>query len=194
MAFDAYNLTPVAEVMYKYFPNHKHVFVENDDSKTGEKEAKKAAAYVKKVGGYAEIHMPETKGDYNDHKNEVAVTEGEVVLQKLDVPVEFDFVRSANGRFLNTKDNIGGVLAVHGVDVRYNVIKKKMEIDIPEMTFIADMQEEASLIEIENRCINMGIPHTKVRDYLKILAREYNPVKEWIESEPWMESIDCQSF
>ena len=53
-----------------------------------------------------------------------------VVLQKLDVPVEFDFVRSANGRFLNTKDNIGGVLAVHGVDVRYNVIKKKMEIDM----------------------------------------------------------------
>ena len=105
VAFDAYNLTPVAEVMYKYFPNHKHLFVaDNDDSKTGEKEAKKAAAYVKKVGGYAEIQMPESKGDYNDHKNEVAVTEGEVVLQTLDVPVEFDFVRSANGRFLNTKD------------------------------------------------------------------------------------------
>ena len=186
VAFDAFNLIKVAEVMYQYFPKHKHVFVaDNDDSKTGEKEAQKAAAYIQKQGGYAEIQMPETKGDYNDHKNEVEVLEGEVVLQNVDVPVEYDFSRSANGRFLNTKDNIGGVMKVHNIDVRYNVIKKKMEIDIPDTTFIADMQEEASLIEVENRCINMGIPHTKVRDYLKILAREYNPVKEWIDSEPW---------
>ena len=43
VAFDAYNLSPVAEVMYEYFPKHKHVFVaDNDDSKTGEKEAMKA--------------------------------------------------------------------------------------------------------------------------------------------------------
>jgi putative DNA primase/helicase len=185
VAFDAYNLIKVAEVMYKYFPNHKHIFVaDNDDSNTGENEAKKAAAYIQKSGGYAEVQMPETKGDYNDHATEEAL-EGEVILQNIDVPVEYDFHRSANGRFLNTKDNINGVLKVHDVDVRYNVIKKKLEIDIPGMEFIADMFEEASLIEIEDRCINMGIPHTKVRDYLKVLAREYNPVKEWIDSEPW---------
>jgi len=185
VAFDAYNLIKVAEVMYKYFPNHKHIFVaDNDDSNTGENEAKKAAAYIQKSGGYAEVQMPETKGDYNDHATEEAL-EGEVILQNIDVPVEYDFQRNQSGRFLNTKDNIKGVLTVHDVDVRYNVIKKKLEIDIPDMEFIADMFEEASLIEIEDRCINMGIPHTKVRDYLKVLAREYNPVKEWIDSEPW---------
>ena len=185
VAFDAYNLIKVAEVMYQYFPKHKHIFVaDNDDSNTGENEAKKAASYIQKSGGYAEVQMPETKGDYNDHATEEAL-EGEVILQTVDVPVEYDFQRNASGRFLNTKDNIGGVLKVHDVDVRYNVIKKKLEIDIPDMEFIADMFEEASLIEIEDRCINMGIPHTKVRDYLKVLAREYNPVKEWIDSEPW---------
>ena len=185
VAFDAYNLIKVAEVMYQYFPKHKHIFVaDNDDSNTGENEAKKAASYIQKSGGYAEVQMPETKGDYNDHATEEAL-EGEVILQTIDVPVEYDFQRNASGRFLNTKDNIGGVLKVHDVDVRYNVIKKKLEIDIPDMEFIADMFEEASLIEIEDRCINMGIPHTKVRDYLKVLAREYNPVKEWIDSEPW---------
>lgn len=185
VAFDAYNLIKVAEVMYQYFPNHKHIFVaDNDDSNTGEIEAKKAASYIQKSGGYSEVQMPETKGDYNDHATEEAL-EGEVILQNIEVPVEYDFQRNASGRFLNTKDNIGGVLKVHDVDVRYNVIKKKLEIDIPNMEFIADMHEEASLIEIEDRCINMGIPHTKVRDYLKVLAREYNPVKEWIDSEPW---------
>jgi putative DNA primase/helicase len=185
VAFDAYNLIKVAEVMYQYFPNRKHIFVaDNDDSNTGEIEAKKAASFIQKSGGYAEVQMPETKGDYNDHATEEAL-EGEVILQNVDVPVEYDFHRGNNGRVLNTKDNIGGVLKVHDVDVRYNVIKKKLEIDIPNMEFIADMHEEASLIEIEDRCINMGIPHTKVRDYLKVLAREYNPVKEWIDSEPW---------
>ena len=69
-----------------------------------------------------------------------------------------------------------------------------MEIEIPNMTFITDMKEEASLIEIEDRCINMGIPHTKVRDYLKILARGYNPVVEWIDSKPWDGTSRLQTF
>ena len=191
VAFDAYNLSPVAEVMFEFFADRKHVFVaDNDDSKTGEKEATKACQYIRKNKGQAEVLMPETKGDYNDHKNEleeIESVEGEVIpaLKKLDLPTEYDFQRSASGRFLNTKDNINGVLKTHEVDVRYNVIKKRMEIEIPNMKFIADMKEEASLIEIEDRCINMGIPHTKVRDYLKVLAKEYNPVKEWIDSEPW---------
>ena len=186
ISFDAYNLTPVAEVMFEFFPKRKHVFIaDNDDSKTGEKEASKACQYILKNKGNAEVLMPQSQGDYNDHKNEAL--EGELIpsLQKLDLPVEYDFQRNANGRFLNTKDNVNGVLKTHSIDVRYNVIKKRMEIEIPNSSFIADMKEEASLIEVEDRCINMGIPHTKVRDYLKVLAKEYNPVVEWIESRPW---------
>jgi putative DNA primase/helicase len=196
VAFDAYNLSPVAEIMFDIFPKHKHLFIaDNDDSKTGEKEATKASQIIRKLKGQAEVLMPETKGDYNDHKQDKSLT-GEVIpaLRKLDLPVEFDFQRSANGRFLNTKDNIGGVLQTHGIVVNYNVIKKRMEIEIPNMEFIADMKEEASLIEIEDRCINMGIPHSKVRDYLKILAREYNPVKEWIDSVPWDGTSRLETF
>jgi hypothetical protein len=147
--------------------------------------ASKACQYILKNKGNAEVLMPQTQGDYNDHKNDAL--EGELIpsLQKLDLPIEYDFQRNASGRFLNTKDNVNGVLKTHSVEVRYNVIKKRMEIEIPNTQFIADMKEEASLIEVEDRCINMGIPHTKVRDYLKILAQEYNPVVEWIDSKPW---------
>ena len=200
VAFDAYNLQPVAEVMFEFFADKKHVFIaDNDDSKTGEKEASKACQYIKKQKGLAEVLMPESKGDYNDHKNELTTDtalNGELLpaLNKLDLPDEIDFQRSANGRFLNTKDNIAGVLQTHSIEVRYNVIKKRMEIEVPNMKFIADMKEEASLIEIEDRCINMGIPHAKVRDYLKILAHEYNPVKEWIESQPWDGQSRMQAF
>ena len=157
VAFDAYNLSPVAEVMFGFFADRKHVFIaDNDDSKTGEKEATKACQIILKQNGLAEVLMPQSKGDYNDHKNDdVQVVEGELIpaLDKLDLAVEHEFQRSASGRFLNTKDNISGVLQTHAIEVRYNVIKKRMEIEIPNAKFIADMKDEASLIEIEDRCI-----------------------------------------
>jgi len=70
VAFDAYNLTPVAETIFEFFSDRKHVFIaDNDDSKTGEKEATKACKYIMQNKGQAEVLMPQTKGDYNDHKN-----------------------------------------------------------------------------------------------------------------------------
>ena len=82
-------MTPVAEVMFEFFADKKHVFVaDNDDSKTGEKEATKACQYIIKQKGQAEVLMPETKGDYNDHKNELQgeALEGELLpaLNKLE--------------------------------------------------------------------------------------------------------------
>ncbi len=193
VAFDAYNLSAVAENIFDYFSDRRHVFIaDNDDSKTGEKEAVKACQLIHNRNGRAEVLIPTSKGDYNDH----ASAGGEVLpaLNKVELPVDYEFNRTSTGRFLNTKDNINGVLATHGIACRYNVIKKRMEIEVPNMTFITDMKEEASLIEIEDRCINMGIPHTKVRDYLKILAREYNPVAEWIDSKPWDGTSRLQTF
>ena len=151
---------------------------------TGEKEAIKAAQAVKAGGGQAEVLMPRSKGDYNDHKKAI---EGEImpVLQEVAVPQDFDFQRNSSGRFMHTKDNHRGVLLTNQITVDYNVIKKKMEIYIPNQTFIADLKDDAVLIEIEDRCIKMGIPHERVKYNLKLLAREYNPVKEWMESEPW---------
>ena len=76
--------------MFEFFADRKHVFIaDNDDSKTGEKEATKACQYVRKNKGQAEVLMPETQGDYNDHKNEleeIESVEGEVIpaMQKLE--------------------------------------------------------------------------------------------------------------
>ena len=194
VAFDAYNLLPVVEQVFEVMKDRTFVFIaDNDDSKTGEKEAKKACQYIMKKKGKAEVLMPETQGDYNDHANAI---EGEILppLQLVDVPKAVDFVKSEKGRMLNNKDNVKAVMDLNSIEAHYNVIKKKMEIIIPNMDFIADMKEEASLVEIEDRCINMGVPHTRVRDYLKILSKEYNPVKEWIDSKPWDGKTRLQDF
>jgi putative DNA primase/helicase len=197
VAFDAYNLLPVAEKLFSVpiLKERKFVFIADNDekSKTGEKEAKKACKFIIKNKGRAEVLMPETQGDYNDHVNAV---EGEVLppLQVLDMNTEVDFVKSEKGRMLNIKDNVQAVMKMNAINVNYNVIKKKMEIEIPNMKFIADMKEEASLVEIEDRCILTGVPHTRVRDYLKILAKEYNPVVEWIDSRAWDKKTRLQDF
>ena len=199
VAFDAYNLTPVAEVVFDFLKDRKFIFIaDNDpDSNTGEKEAVKACQAIRKLKGQADVFMPESKGDYNDHATQIKALEGELIsptLRNIDVPVDFDFVRGSTGRYLNTKDNVQGVLTVNGIQVVYNVIKKRMEIDVPNTKFISDMKEEAALIEIEDRAINMGIPHTRVRDYLKVLATEWNPVKQWMESRKWDGRSRLQEF
>jgi putative DNA primase/helicase len=53
------------------------------------------------------------------------------------------------------------------------------------MKLIADLEEDAAITEIEDRCIQLGVPHDRVKFNLKLLARESNPVAEWITSKPW---------
>jgi putative DNA primase/helicase len=190
--FDAGNLKPVAETISEYFPNAKHVFIaDQDESKTGEIKAVEASQAVRSRGAESEVLIPETIGDYNDH-----AVEGELIpkLKPVTVPTEYDFNRNERGRYLNTKGNVQGVMILNGIKCAYNVIKKRMEILVPDSKFIQDMQDESALIEIEDRCIQMNIPHTKVRDYLKLLAIEYNPVKDWMESRPWDGQSRLQAF
>jgi putative DNA primase/helicase len=190
--FDAGNLKPVAETISEYFPNAKHVFIaDQDESKTGEMKAIEASQAVRSRGAESEVLIPETLGDYNDH-----AVEGELIpkLKPVTVPTEYDFNRNERGRYLNTKGNVQGVMILNGIKCAYNVIKKRMEILVPDSKFIQDMQDESALIEIEDRCIQMNIPHTKVRDYLKLLAIEYNPVMDWMESRPWDGQSRLQAF
>ena len=192
VCFDAGNLKPVGETISDYFPNAKHIFIADaDESKTGEIKAVEASQAVRSRRAESEVLIPEEIGDYNDH-----AVEGELLpkLKPVNVPAEFDFNRNDRGRYLNTKENVRGVMILNKISCLYNVIKKRMEITVPESNFIQDMQEEAALIDIEDRCIQMNIPHTKVRDYLKLLAVEYNPVRDWMESRRWDGESRLQSF
>ena len=192
VCFDAGNLKPVGETISDYFPNAKHVFIaDQDESRTGEVKAVEASQAVRSRGAESEVLIPTEIGDYNDH-----AVEGELIpkLKPVTVPTEYEFNRNERGRYLNTKGNVQGVMTLNGISCAYNVIKKRMEILVPDSKFIQDMQDESALIEIEDRCIQMNIPHTKVRDYLKLLAIEYNPVKDWMESKPWDGQSRLQAF
>jgi putative DNA primase/helicase len=115
-------------------------------------------------------------------------------LNHVEVPAEVEWVKSEKNRILNVKENVRAVLEINQIDVRYNAIKKDLEILIPHQDFVADLKKDASMVEVENRCRHAGVPSANVKDYLKLLAREYNPVKEWIEHKPWDKRSRLQEF
>ena len=185
VAFNAGNLAPVAEAIFALYPQAKHVFIaDSDESRTGEQKAIQAAQVIKQAGGHAEVLMPEDLGDYNDHAQAL---EGELIpnMKPIAIPDSFEFQKTERGRMMHTKSNHQGVLTVNNIDVSYDVIKKRMNIHIPDMTLIADLEEDAAITEIEDRCIQLGVPHDRVKFNLKLLARESNPVAEWITSKAW---------
>ena len=192
VCFDAFNITPVAETISKMFPRAKHVFIADfDDSATGEVQAVKAAQAVRSIGAQSEVLMPQSAGDYNDH-----ATKSELMpeLNHIDVPAEVDWIKSEKNKLLNVKENVRAVLEINQIEVRYNAIKKDLEIIIPHQEFVADLKKDAVLAEVENRCIHLGCPSSKVQDYLKLLAKEFNPVKEWMESKPWDKHSRLKDF
>ena len=65
------------------------------------------------------------------------------------------------------------------------MIKKRIDIEIPNFKPISDLKDEALLVEVENLCIKNFVPHQRVRDAMKIIAKEVNPVAAWIDSKPW---------
>ena len=183
---DANGMKEVPKTFHGWYPEATHVFLaDNDESNTGQEVAEYSANWIKQQNGSAEIKLPEEKGqDFNDAVNQL---EGELIVK--DVPLEtthVDFARNKpGGRIMPTTENYRTLFDQSDIDIRYNVISKEMEIKIPDMEFIHDLSEEAQLAELENRCIQAFVPESRMIKNIPLLAREYNPVKEWIESKPW---------
>ena len=165
---DANGMIDVPKLFAEWYPDATHVFIaDNDENETGQKAAEKGANEVKLRGGNAEVIVP---GDTGEDFNDVAL-KGEIVDKDFrEQAVGVDYTRNSSGRVMQTKENYAVVLEKNEINVSYNVIKKEMEIDIPGMSFINDLAEDAMLAEIENRCIKEMLPHDRMRVNLPLLA------------------------
>ena len=92
-----------------------------------------------------------------------------------------------DGLPLCTLENLRVLLARLGYTVRYNVIKKSIEIMIPGSGFSRDNRDNAAISEVLSQCERVRMPTKHVAQYLIRIADEnpYNPVATWIESRPW---------
>ena len=197
VAFDAGNLSPVAEIIFKDYQNHEHIFIaDNDESETGEREASKACQLIKSKGGKSSVKMPKELGDYNDHKNTPKVLEGQVItkpeLQDVDVPMAY--TRGPTGRILNIASNFQVILDKYQIKIFYDVMRKDIEISIPDKYFIEDFANKAKIKWIEDQCRQNLMSSENVKDYIFLLAKEKNEVLEWVESKPWDGVSRIQEF
>ena len=88
---------------------------------------------------------------------------------------------------LSTLDNLIVLLGRLGVVVRYNVIKKKLEILIPGYSLSKDNRDNVSMAILTSECEKVRMSPRYLQSYILTLAEgnAYNPVMTWIESSPW---------
>lgn len=91
------------------------------------------------------------------------------------------------GNPLCTLENLQVLLGRLGYTVRYNVIKKAIEILIPNTGFTRDNRDNAAIAMVYSECEKVRMPTKHVAQYLIALAdaNPYNPVATWVESAPW---------
>ncbi len=178
VCFNAGNMLSVSKKLSEALPNKEFIiYADNDENDVGKDKAIAAAQVTN-----AEVVMPEEEGmDFND---QVAIS-GELIEKRVEVPELVEFEKTSNGRIMATTDNYEALMKGHGIACYYDVIKKRIDIEIPNFKPISDLKDEALLVEVENLCIKNFVPHQRVRDAMKIIAKEVNPVAQWIDSKPW---------
>jgi len=101
-----------------------------------------------------------------------------------------------DGHPLCTLENLQVLLSRLGVNVRYNVIAKAVEILIPDSTFTRDNRDNAAIAFVLSECEKARMSTKYVPQFLLMLADTnlYNPVQTWVESVEWDGVDRLQAF
>ncbi|PZQ21930.1 MAG: integrase [Sphingopyxis macrogoltabida] len=100
------------------------------------------------------------------------------------------------GKPLATIENYAEILDRLNVTVRYNVIKKALETNIPGEQFLIDNADNNAIARLESECCKFGMSTDKVGAYHAYLGDKHprNPVADWIAGKPWDGTPRLQSL
>lgn len=86
-----------------------------------------------------------------------------------------------------TIPNARHLIASYGITVRYNVIKKKLQIFLPGHAGTSDNADNTAMTQIISLATLNGISNGQVPSFVDTLGDKnpYNPVDEWIGSKSW---------
>jgi putative DNA primase/helicase len=91
------------------------------------------------------------------------------------------------GKPLATIENVQELMRRANITVRYNVISKDLEINVPGSTHTVDNNGNASMNRVLSLCETISFPTKHLESYMLNVgdANPYNPVATWITSKPW---------
>ena len=106
--------------------------------------------------------------------------------QKLE-RTQFPDPASGQGGPPATIENVDCLREQHGIVVRYNVIKKKTEIIIPGVEGATDNYDNNAITHLCSLAARHGMATGPIPAIIETIAdrNPYNPVADWIRSEPW---------
>lgn len=106
---------------------------------------------------------------------------------KVDLAKFPDQPRAGSNQPVSTVDNVAFLLDAAGIKPRYNEIKKQLEIEIPGHEGTDDNRDNATMTEIVSLAAKHGMPISSVPEFVGLIAdrNAYNPVAQWIRSQPW---------
>ncbi|MEJ6011520.1 VapE domain-containing protein [Novosphingobium aquae] len=117
-----------------------------------------------------------------------APTERDAPLSRIKIErSEFPDPPSGQNGPAATIENVDWLIGRYGIIVRYNVIKKKVEVIIPGLGGTTDNHDNNALTHIISIAARHGMATGAIPAIIDALADHnlFNPVADWIVSEPW---------
>lgn len=195
IAFDARSLKPVADLLRGQLLG---VAADNDESGTGQKSAE---------GTGLPWIMPPTMGqDWNDYAAEHGI---QAIRELLNVSADISAVQhkqvdvhrmpavsltswpdvNTQGRPQDTVTNMQHMLNHYGFTVRYDVIRKRIDLNYPGMTTMVENQQSVALATVRSLCAKNSLPKQDAAEHLIHISNMpenlWNPVADFIRSQQW---------
>lgn len=204
VAFDSSNLVNIAKTARELFPQAEIIIAgdnDPDNPQTGKPGAGITAANDAGNAANGRVLFPDAVGmDWNDihQRDGIEAVQSALMAHMVPVPandnapIEFDeyapFIDvKGNGQPKATINNMKELLRRMGAIVRYNVIKKDIEVLIPGHSASRDNKLVSCITHIISKCNLVGIPTGSLEGFITTIADEnqYNPVLTWVNSTPW---------
>ena len=133
--------------------------------------------------------------DFNDHDSVIdlsllrqTIEDGWNYVPKILLinKEEFPYL-STTTKILNSYENIEYLLNFYKIVIKYNEIKKDIEVDIPHKNFTKANKAKLILAELRSLCIKNNVPTSDIADWVLMLADQnnYNPVYDFLNESPW---------
>lgn len=86
-----------------------------------------------------------------------------------------------------TFENFRHLIEAYGIEVRFNLIKKRVDVKIPGLNTERQNRDEVVLTHLESLLHRNEMSVGTLRGYLLSLAdaNPFDPFKDWIDSRPW---------
>lgn len=112
---------------------------------------------------------------------------GTPLLPLIDATTFPDPASTPTGALKGTLENFARLLEIYSIRVRFNMMKKRPEVEIPDLQVSGENRSEVVLSHIRSLCSRHRMPKADVPEYLLTLAdrQRYHPMAEWIDQRPW---------